>query len=79
MALVEIVVEIQKRHSGNNLICNGFQFFSKLPLTLYVRVRILHPLPKLRNLSVAELFLGKKRRRIRMDAPPLYPRPRARF
>ena len=43
------------------------------------RVRNCYPLPKLRNLSVAELFLGKKRRRIRMDAPPLYPRPRARF
>jgi hypothetical protein len=51
MALVEIVVEIQKRHSGNNLICNGFQFFSKLPLTLYVRVRILHPLPKKKALK----------------------------
>ena len=51
MALVEIVVEIQKRHSGNNLICNGFQFFSKLPLTLYVRVRILHQLPKKKALK----------------------------
>ena len=28
MALVEIVVEIQKRHSGNNLIAMDFSFLA---------------------------------------------------
>ena len=71
-ALVENLVEINNIKFRKPLIFNGLRLFRSLPLTLFVRVRILLPLPfkKAQKPLIFQQFLGFLRVVIQNQKPP---------